>query len=237
MDGDDFFHKIWDSDYSNSSGASSSNSDTQTSVAVNNVEDQISSSSPARVNFVRLAEIKEDTPSSSSLRPTCQPDRGSTGLNGQIAESATSIVDGQHRICSICRGVLGNAYFSCTTCDGHIICPSCHGSFALDLWPSREHEFISSTSQVASSTNGSPLAASSLSSPPSAIDYNALLADKPSLGSIHHASGNCHPCHYAHSRVGCHFGRLCGLCHYTHKRKVKRASKNTDAPGKQETRP
>mmetsp|Transcript_55737 Transcript_55737/g.120448 ORF Transcript_55737/g.120448 Transcript_55737/m.120448 type:complete len:137 (+) Transcript_55737:130-540(+) len=44
----------------------------------------------------------------------------------------------------------------------------------------------------------------------------------PSLGSIAHAFGTCHACHYAHSKRGCHFGKMCGLCHYRHPKCTKR---------------
>mmetsp|Transcript_40609 Transcript_40609/g.88770 ORF Transcript_40609/g.88770 Transcript_40609/m.88770 type:complete len:212 (-) Transcript_40609:101-736(-) len=40
----------------------------------------------------------------------------------------------------------------------------------------------------------------------------------PSLGSVAHDCGTCHPCHYAHSTGGCRAGKLCGLCHYRHPR-------------------
>mmetsp|Transcript_56763 Transcript_56763/g.122686 ORF Transcript_56763/g.122686 Transcript_56763/m.122686 type:complete len:216 (-) Transcript_56763:648-1295(-) len=54
-----------------------------------------------------------------------------------------------------------------------------------------------------------------MSQPPSSV----LVPDSillPSLGSIAHDCGTCHPCHYAHARPGCHIGKLCGLCHYPH---------------------
>mmetsp|Transcript_3315 Transcript_3315/g.7838 ORF Transcript_3315/g.7838 Transcript_3315/m.7838 type:complete len:216 (-) Transcript_3315:29-676(-) len=51
-------------------------------------------------------------------------------------------------------------------------------------------------------------------SPQSVLATESILI--PSLGSLAHSFGTCHPCHYAHTKRGCHAGKLCGLCHHHH---------------------
>jgi hypothetical protein len=46
-------------------------------------------------------------------------------------------------------------------------------------------------------------------------------AELPSKGSASHAEGNCKPCSYVHTKLGCLNGQDCGFCHIPHSTKSR----------------
>lgn len=54
----------------------------------------------------------------------------------------------------------------------------------------------------------------------------ALPPGIPTLGTVGHANGDCKPCFYIHTKVGCQYGAACMFCHGGHpKRKQERPQK------------
>mmetsp|Transcript_65992 Transcript_65992/g.159506 ORF Transcript_65992/g.159506 Transcript_65992/m.159506 type:complete len:192 (+) Transcript_65992:92-667(+) len=58
----------------------------------------------------------------------------------------------------------------------------------------------------------------SLNIPPTLLEELEEELPLPSLGTIMHGLGTCHPCHYVFSKQGCRLGKRCGKCHYVHYR-------------------
>merc|ERR1719502_2236232 len=42
-----------------------------------------------------------------------------------------------------------------------------------------------------------------------------------SAGAVHHAQGQCRPCHYVNTKVGCVNGDACAFCHLAHPRRLR----------------
>jgi hypothetical protein len=176
----------------------------------------------------------------------------SSDYAGTTEFSPQSVFD----MCSICRRSLVGDRLFCLRCPNHVLCGSCHDRFAASLWTKSEHDFVwlVPTSGIIPPVPPPPRplyprtqknsrnwteAGADFAAPPETktidfnatnmIDFNALLASEPSMGSIHHRLGHCHPCHYVHSKVGCRHGKMCGLCHYPHDRR-KRGIKSKPMP-------
>jgi hypothetical protein len=47
-------------------------------------------------------------------------------------------------------------------------------------------------------------------------DQELPVAELPSKGSRSHAEGNCKPCSYVHTKLGCLNGQACSFCHIPH---------------------
>lgn len=52
--------------------------------------------------------------------------------------------------------------------------------------------------------------------PTSSDDQSGLSTSSPSVGSMQHASGNCHPCIFFPKAQGCNYGWHCTFCHFDH---------------------
>lgn len=54
-----------------------------------------------------------------------------------------------------------------------------------------------------------------------ADDVDRLPPGVPTVGSLGHASGDCQPCHFVHTRIGCKYLAACEYCHLEHPRKKR----------------
>mmetsp|Transcript_68649 Transcript_68649/g.108894 ORF Transcript_68649/g.108894 Transcript_68649/m.108894 type:complete len:232 (+) Transcript_68649:52-747(+) len=190
---DDIHHRCWDSD---------EDSDTCSDIGVKGESKILQDDTQS----THAATNSEDARSIESAQESLSADRGSGAQPNKFATM----------VCSICRDMTDDRLV-CVTCPDHVVCFTCHCRFANQLWHGLDHEFVplaGIAQSAAPLANDVPKEQELLDS----IDFNALLALEPSLGSIHHNLGNCHPCHYAFSRVGCRYGKMCGLCHHPHKR-------------------